>query len=265
MRLPLAGPFARRFGRGCLYAAAWTLVVCADPLMGEDESTDTFTVHYELDWDWGDATATADGWTVLTDRGYQVVVTEGFLMTDSVQLVVCSDTDLGSVASLLRFVGAVRAWAGHGRQQDPSAWRVGYAESLSRPSRVALGGVKVGSGVYCRAHFLVAGAETDTVGLPAAPDLVGTSVYVVGEATGADGEALPFTIWSTLPVGSLVGWSDPVAPIDTASGDVRVTIIRDLGHLFDGIDFATMGPESIEKSLLLGLANRVRVSVESGL
>jgi hypothetical protein len=216
-------------------------------------------VRYHLTWDWGDAEPTDSGWRVITDRDYAVEVTEGYLVTYSVQLAPCTDEELGAGRPLPRLFGAGRAWAGHGGEEDPSAWLTGIAEPLATPQSVSLEPVTLDEGLYCNAHYLVARAESKTMGLPDAFNLVGTSLYIEGTAALDGGEPKPFSIWSTLPVGELAPWSDPVSGVDLSEGALDVTFTRDLGRLFDGVAFQTMSDESIEKTVLLGLIERLSV------
>jgi hypothetical protein len=230
---------------------------------GEDATSglSATEVRYHLAWDWGDAQPTDKGWRVTTDRGYEVEVTEGFLITYSVQLAPCTEDELGRGFDLRRVFGIGRAWAGHGGEEDPSAWLTGIAEPLATPQPVSLEPVPLDTGIYCSAHYLVARAETKARGLPDEFNMVGTSLYVVGTAALDGGEPQPFSIWSTLPVGELMSWSEPVSPVDLSRGSVDVTITRDLGRLFDSVEFATMSSENIEKTMLLGLINRLRVEL----
>jgi hypothetical protein len=248
--------------------AVTTAVMCADPdaaldpdaAQGDISDATPVGVRYHLAWAWGDAEPTEDGWTVVNDRGYEVRVTDGYLVTYSVQLAPCTEGDLDT--GLGRLFGIGRAHAGHGGEEDPSAWITGLAEPLASPEVRSLEPVIVDSGTYCRVHYLVARAETGTLDLPEEMDLMGTSLYIEGTVASAGDEPEPFTIWSTLPTGQLMTWSDPVTPIDLDADGLDVTITRDLGHLFDGVEFATMSAESVEKTILLGLAERVSVRVE---
>ena len=232
--------------------------VNSDPRRVEETSE----VRYHLAWDWGEAESSETGWRVTTDRGYDVEVTEGFLITYSVQLAPCADEELGRNLGLNRLFGAQRAFAGHGGLEDPSAWLDQVAEPLHTPEPLSLEPVQLDTGHYCRAHYLVARADTKARDLPGHVNMVGSSLYIVGTSRLAGAEAKPFVLWSTLPVGELMTWSDPVRPINLAEGGVDVTITRDLGRLFDGVNFDTMSQEAIEKTVLLSLASGLQVSVD---
>lgn len=219
-------------------------------------------VRYHLAWDWGDAVTTDHGWRVTTDLGYDVEVATGYLVTASVQLAPCTDEDLDTGMGWRGLLGSGRAWAGHGSgEEDPSAWLVGVVESVSSPETLSLAPISLDEGIYCRTHYLVSRATTGADQLPEDMDLVGTSLYIIGTATAPSGDPTPFSVWSSLPVGELMSWSEPVSPVDLSSGSVDVTITRDLGRLFDGVAFATMSSENIEKTMLLGLINRLRVEL----
>lgn len=259
--------YASRYTRICVMFALTSAVMCTDtdvpvePVVSEQQYVVDQEIRYHLDWDWGDAEPTDKGWRVTTDRGYDVQVTEGFLITYSVQLAPCADDDLGYTIDPRRLFGVGHAWAGHGGPEDPSAWLMGIAENLAAPEHVSLAPISLSSGIYCRAHYLVSRADTKTRGLPEDFNMVGTSLYLQGTAALDGGEPQPFSIWSTLPVGELVAWSEPVSPVDLSDGTIDVTFTRDLGRLFDGVAFQTMSDESIEKTVLLGLIERLSVTL----
>jgi len=270
--------YASGYARVCAIIAIASAVMCTDADVSYEADVDTgkgldayegttpsnqsaSEIRYHLAWDSGEAQLTDMGWRVTNDRGYKIEVTEGYLVTYSVQLAPCSDSDLGEGFDLRRLFGVGHAWAGHGGPEDPSAWLTGIAEDLAKPQQVSLQPVPLNTGIYCRAHYLVARAESKARGLPDDFNMIGTSLYVAGTAALDDGEPEPFSIWSTLPIGELTPWTEPVSPIDISDGGVDVTITRDLGRLFDGIAFETMSAEGIEKTVLLGLASHLRVDV----
>ena len=256
---------ARHWGRLGVTCALTTAVMCAGPdarVTPEATQPEAGQIRYHLTWDWGDAVPDDLGWRVTTDRGYAVHVTEGYLVTYSVQLAPCTEDDLGTASRWPTLFGAGEAWAGHGGPDDPSAWITGLVEPLASPVNTSLTPITVEPELYCRAHYLLARAETGALGLPEDIDMMGTSLYIKGTVARGDEPATTFTIWSTLPTGQLLAWSEPATPIDVTDLGVDVTITRDLGRLFDGVEFATMSTESVEKTILLGLADRLTVELE---
>jgi len=219
-------------------------------------------VRYHLQWNWGSAVPTEEGWRVTNDLGYLVEVTEGYMVTDSVQLAPCTDEDPEGVFALLKNTVVGEARAGHAGTGDPSAWLVGIAESLKNPKSVSLDPIVVSAGFYCRAHYLVARAGPKTMNLPDHMVLVGKSLYIAGNVTSEHHPSEPFSISSSLPAGQLMTWADSSNLIDLSQGGVDVIITRDLGRLFHGIDFNTMNAEAMEKTLLLGLTSRGQVHIQ---
>ena len=247
------------------------MVMCADPdlqtahevpnVADSNEANTSIEVRYRLDWDWGQAEAHGEGWRVNNDRDFEVHVHEGYLTSYSLQLAPCTPDDLSQKRLIPHFVGVRKAFAGHGDVDDPSAWLTGIAEQLATPVESELTPVSLSKGLYCRAHYLIAKAETKAENLPEAFNMVGTSLYIQGEAIDSGGAVYPFTVWSTLPIGQLMSWTEPVSVIDLSEGSVELTLTRDLGRFFDGVNFETMTSEAIEKTILLGLAERSRVTL----
>ncbi len=91
---------------------------------------------------------------------------------------------------------------------------------------------------------------------------IGISLYIAGTVTDVDGVKRPLSSWSTLPTAQLLAWADPVQSVDIAMKSVEVTVTRDLGRLFDGVELSTMSDESIQKTILLGFAERLQVQIQ---
>ena len=97
---------------------------------------------------------------------------------------------------------------------------------------------------------------------PGDTDLLGLSLYLVVTITSPAGETADLTIASSLPIGQLITWSDPVAPIALAEQSAEVTLTRDLGGLFHGIDFESMTTEVMARAILFNLRDQLSVAVE---
>ena len=95
------------------------------------------TITYELDWHWGDALLTSEGWFVTNDQGYQIHVRRGYVVNRSLELIECVAPDeIGeSMTDLLRnTLTAQPAYAGHGTDaRDASRITKPFVESLTEP------------------------------------------------------------------------------------------------------------------------------------
>lgn len=227
-------------------------------------------IHYQATWAWGRAVDTpGPGWQVTNDLGYLVTVEEGYLASYSTELVECARQDTPSL--LEQILGAINpgvALAGHSQGPNPAAVAVSRVESLAEPASVDLGRVSVSYATYCQGHYLLARATPDAVNLPAS-DAIGTTLYLQGTYQLGDDEAVPFVIETNLAWG---GMSDlyladaPDQPIYAAiSRDaLQVTIERDLGTLFDGVDFATTDAEARAKTILRTFTSNARFIITGG-
>jgi hypothetical protein len=230
-------------------------------------------ITYYLDWTQDRIRLHEDGqgWSVINDLGYHVSVERGYLVTGSVQLVPCPRADRGGAASwLIDRLLPPPAYAGHGGEWDESKSTLPYVESLTGPSHVKLETVSVPrAALYCQAHYLVAYGVESAKNLPSELDMIGTSLLVEGMVRAAEtGPAQPFSIKTELVWGTITDLRPVAGPADhlrlTTGGDaVTVTLRRDLGALFDGVDFDRMIELDQAKAVLRSVTNQTQVFVEA--
>jgi hypothetical protein len=234
----------------------------------------TTEITYDLDWtqDRIMPNASGQGWSVINDLGYHVTVERGYLVTGSVQLIPCSQPDQGGTASwLIDWLLLAPAHAGHGGERDESKSTLPYVETLTKPTAVNLETVSVPQeALYCQAHYLVAYGVESAKNLPSEPDMIGTSLLVEGLVQASEtGPARPFSIKTELVWGTITDLRATVEPADhlrlTTDGDaVTVILRRDLGALFDGVDFDRMPEIEQAKAVLRSVTNHTQVFVEQG-
>lgn len=230
-------------------------------------------LQYHLAWDLTRVEPHVDGgWTTVNDLGHTVHVTRGWITTHALQLVPCVTPDAGFGLRLLDLrlldlLGIGTAHAGHAEgPDDPSLSPTGRVEDLANPAPALLARLHVAdpTGLYCRAHYLVAGAAEDARGLPAEPRMVGVSLHLEGTVTRPGEAPAPFA----LRTGAATGRSDelrttPDAPafvLDLGQAAVDVTVYRDPAGLFDGVDLVEPGPLAVA-DVLYNLAEGVRFEV----
>lgn len=204
---------------------------------------------------------------LVTDRGFEVVVSRAYLVQAQAQLVDC--LGVGSDAwddwlALGRWLAPSVAYAGHSESTEPSAVVAPRAIDLVHgAARSRFGATRFEEQRYCRSHFLVAGvADTTLVAdAPADVDLAGLSLYVEAEVTGERPRAI--TIATTLSDGAITDLPDAlVGGLDGSHATLTVT--RRLARAFDGLalDDPTLEDDAIARALLSQLDHEAVVTLE---
>ena len=215
-------------------------------------------ITYRLAWTWGRAERRDGGWETLTDRGYRVQVTRGYVVSFSVELVECPRATAGA------WFTPRAAYAWHpASATNPATVRSAPVESLTAPIDQEAGTVTPPGIDYCQAHYLIARARQDSPGLPRDVDMVDASLRLEGSVS-RDGTTQPLAIVTAAANGSLkpftvAGGDRP--RVDTRVEAATVTFTRRLDTLFDGIEFATTTPEVVANQILDHLAQDVVVQV----
>ncbi len=223
-------------------ALAGGVVVVGAALRPSHAST---PVTYELAWDLGDAVVHEDGsWTVVTDDGAAVTVTDGSLATYSATLLECLHGH-GWADRLTGLFGIATVSAGHtSGGTDPAAVQGPVVQSLVEPTTATLGDALLAEPDYCEAHTAVAGGG-------AAADATTLSITGTWRAAGAD-TAVPFTIDADQAWGAMVEADLP--------GDSRtVQLVRHLDTLFDDVDVLTQTPGEQAEAVLRTLTEQTTV------
>ncbi len=225
-------------------------------------------ISYRLTWDLSGVAIGEDGtWSLTTDLGFAVHLTRGWLVIYQTSLTPCAPAvepeGLNLRRGLLWALGVGVAHAGHNDPGgDPSTWIQPTVEDLVPPTDRALGTVVVPAQTYCRAHYLVGRADEGTTGTPEAVDFGRRTFWLEGTWQRAEDVApTPFIVRTDLANGALVGlyppdrFGDPAAAhmLDLGARGVEVTWRRDLGHLFDGLDFAHGGEDAWARVVLTNL------------
>jgi hypothetical protein len=228
-------------------------------------------VAYQLDWQWGAAkTLAGDGWRTQSALGYEVVLTEGYLVSYSVTMLACHHPHnlferlREALTTLLQ---PQPASAGHGEgEANPTALTASHIELLHKPVTAQFGQISANEPSYCEAHYLVARADADIARSFGDADLWATSVLLVGKVRAATADAAlnpadyrPFQIKTRFPNGIL----SQLTPNLRADFRQPATLIitRQLGSLFDDVDFDSMTTDAQGQAVLAALVRHTTFSV----
>jgi hypothetical protein len=226
-------------------------------------------VTYEFVWSDAGAVSQSDGaWSVTSNLGYEVNVSLGLLTISTVQLIPCDDamasvSEPWGVRMAAWLLGASAARAGHGSTEtDPSAVLEEAIEALTPSGSVTLGPGEFDSHDYCGLHVLFGPSVTDPS--TAEVDMYLRVLHLEGTWRDGEGEAESFVVHTALPTGALVdleGLDGSAVRIEAGTWGARVQVERELGGLFDDVDFATMSEDLRNKALLTALVDGLEARV----
>ncbi len=194
---------------------------------------------------------------INNDRGYRIVVTRGYLVTRSVDLLACPGTSASRRAPSFSLVGTAFA------HDAASPTHVGapLVESLLAPdrSRTWMGTFRPAPDRYCQVRVVLGPADADARGLPSDANLIGKSLLLAGRYQLAGSDAtLPFALSSdrvveiNLSVGPLL--------LDEAAPRRQVVVLKKASdHWFDGIDMESRSDADVGRRIL----ENVRASLEA--
>ncbi len=215
-------------------------------------------VSWGVDWNLGEAEYTEEGWAITNDLGFTFVLEAGWLVDYSLTLVPCTDTVAD--AGWERLLGIGVAHAHHVEFDDPSEVVPQHPEGLGSPGPAGLGALSFGAATYCSVHWLVASADEGALA-PDGTDLSDVALSVSARWQGAEtaGALDLSTEWTN---GVLLDLQ--VVPSDLGDEPVhgRVTVVRSLGHLFDGVDPTVHTDLQIAWALLSNLVEQAEVRFE---
>jgi hypothetical protein len=114
---------------------------------------------------------------------------------------------------------------------------------------------------YCFVTLTIAAADGDTMGLPPAPPLVGTSLYVEGTLLAPGTEsAQAFVVSTSLPLSI----ETSILPLNLSGSGTRqaqITIKHDVAHWFDGIPLDSKPPRLAVAAILDNIRRSISVVV----
>ncbi|MEZ4474967.1 MAG: hypothetical protein R3F60_30080 [bacterium] len=198
------------------------------------------TLAWTLAWDATGVQPEAVGWSVTTDLGYRVHLIDGAVTTWDASLV--ADDGTGTCAAL-------KNHAGDQNETSADAPRV---ESLVNPLPSDTWALKSGLlGRYCLGQVVVARATplVGTDGRARVRDRVALALALTWARGG--GPATRLEVQAPFGHGALLAL--PGGPIDFQQAGRRLTLVRSLAGLFDGIDFETSTADNVARDVLRAL------------
>lgn len=183
-----------------------------------------------------------DSRVVVTDVGYRVVLTRGFLSTGTVEVFACARLSWRDL-----FIRDAHAHT----TGSPTLLGVPAVESLlaGSDSQLVVGAMHPPAGSYCRVRQTIHPADDDAVGLSAGVPMVGKSLLVEGTYARAGEDPTSFAISSALSVEV-----ESTVPATSVSVDgarvVQLVLSKSGDRWFDAIDFASASETDIEARLL---------------
>lgn len=217
----------------------------------------TTELVYLLDWN-TEGVILEDGLLMFTnDLGYNIELHNGYLVTYSAELVTCEET------SALDWLNDTflpqTAHAGHGGDDpDQSKSTNIIVESLTVPESTVLDQLFLNETSYCNLHYLV-GPGADYAMTPSVDELESQSLFLSGVYYAPNSEiAIPFEIETDLAWGQL----NAIEELTLHDGHVQVTITRNLGSIFDRLDFAEFDAAEGGVTILQNLMDGLTVVIE---
>ena len=235
--------------------------VLIDSLVSDSDPIVRGAVSYTLDWRWGSASRLpGGGWEARNDLGFIVRVSAGGLISRNLELVPChSIPPPAPRTALSRWLRPPVAEAGHSSLvPNESKISKSYEENLRDPTSLFLERRTVTDPEYCKAHYLVARAKGAGLGAAA--------LHVSGTWSRHGGdEWKPFEIRSSSAYGEFLELSSAegdILPRRSIVSPLDLSVSRNLGAMFDGIDFASgPSPETMGARVMRTLVSDTKVLV----
>lgn len=206
-------------------------------------------VRYRLQWVYGKAVplTSGQGWRVVTDSGYEVTVTKAAIISYRLQLVEC-DLSSSFTNYLGAFGGSQLAYAGHGDDTNLTTVDGPFVESLDSPVNVEAVGLFPGNQAFCQLHYLVSGKGSESQ----------LTLSVEGTFQREGGDAQAFELLSTQNHGNLV----ELPQVKQKPGHaIVVQVTRNLGQLFDNVNFEQDSDNTMTWRILDSLVNSLEIEV----
>ena len=97
--------------------------------------------------------------------------------------------------------------------------------------------------------------------MPDSPELVGQTLWLTGTATSPDGVEVSLSERNNWADGSAMPFTYPEGSPEEAT----VTVTRELGTIFDGVDFGSLTSEALGQAVLANLTKHASVDVTPGI
>lgn len=204
------------------------------------------------------------GGTLVNDLGYSIALDRWVAVSASLEIRPCEQ----SAFLLWQAVGGVAA-----AHVTPTETRAGGTaqprDLLGAGDAAVFGRLTPPPGDYCQVRYASSPADGDMEGSGGGVALLGKSMVVSGRYTPpGGGSPVPFDFETS--IGTRVDFpeiaANAAAPLFRVSGGlpVEVTVTLHPDRLFDGVDFALMGPAQVESQLLFNLSAATEFAISTG-
>ena len=225
---------------------------------------------YTLEWDRSGTTPleAGAGWRTVNDLGFEFEVSQGFLVTNRMELLPCNwgaDDDAGptDVAwKLLDWLTGGRAVAVHPEDAPNSTRVLNFAEPIHSPMTVAYSTHETQAVAYCRFSYAAARADVATTDRPESLSISGQSLRLIGRWRGSSESTWQSFDWETsLPWGAFWDFAYSASAADDEQPLVHVIVKRPLARIFMGLDPDSQRPEVLGNKAVQNLVMGVRVEL----
>lgn len=207
------------------------------------------TVQWRLEWDTDRLQRDGAAWRLHTDRGYDLTLDQGTLVTWRLGLEPCPPQR----ATGWHWPSIVaEAWAHHVEPPDPTSVMPHLREDVLAATPTDLPVRAVPPDAYCRGLWLVSAPPPAQAG-----DQPRVSIALHGQWR-RDGQAGELNLATWVPDARL----DGIAGLRDVHGAAQVTITRHLADAFDGVDLADAPTEALAWHVLHRLTSRATVQVQ---
>ena len=216
------------------------------------------TLTWVLDWSTEGVEQSVDGWSVTTEDGTTLEVTDGALVTYGGQLIECATAARVSEDVLVRVARAAqellvgRAWAGHSGDSSNATTIEGVIEPLTPLSTSTWGRAGLAPTRYCRAHYLVARGDESVRGWSERPEMDRTTLRMAGSWRRRDAGG-SFAFESAIANGAFLGLTPDGTGIDGAAGSWTITVRRDVRTWLSSVDWQEPDASRLGDAVVMAL------------
>ena len=192
---------------------------------------------------------------VLTDSGYRVWLERALMVLGPVELIECES----AVRDLWRLFTVATARAHIGTASTSLSVPLVLDLMDGDGTAFYVGTIRPPPGRYCGMRIAGGPANEETVGAADSPEMLQSSILVVGEIE--DRETQARTPWAATVPEVLVHelWFEEALVFDSPRS-VSVSVEIDHMQWFDGIDFAELGARAVQQKLVENVGSSMAVS-----
>ena len=233
-------------------------------LGSQPDDLDLFEIQYVMTWDRELDSVDAlvgegeyDNWTVTSDLGYDIQITDGILVTAGLQLVSCDDTP-DNLLSIFP-----RVHAEHGDISDPSELPYYFVERFGALEPVESESIQIESPDYCSAHYWLGRADDDFQGFDSNRfDPTTVTLALEGFYQKDNSELIPFSFQTDYSFSEFKVPDDIQAIFYDSESPVTIHVIRDLTQIFNGINMTQIDDPLVQNRVVRNLVSFTEITFD---